>query len=489
VSAQPGGEQAGTVTASAADARENLYLHANTLRREGKLEDAERAYRAVLAGMPGHVDAATALAFMLRESGRLAAAAETLLWLWKARARRVEDSERTARFLRECDAWESALAVCEEQLRQTPGAARMLALAGDLELSLGRFDVAADHLRAALELDANQPRAWLRLAHTRRFERAGDPDIKRLRGAVDDAALGEDTRLAAAFALGKALDDIDHCEEAAGVLKPANAVLARRGAWSAARWHEAVAARCSAAPLARANFRPGFTPLFIVGLPRSGTTLLATLLARHRQVTSRGELHWAAAFAQHIENGGYGGNPRVLDGIADLFAAQLARDDAPARCYIDKNPLNLRYLDVIAALFPEARVVHCRRGRRDVALSLWSQYFAHADLGFTSDFGDIAAFAEGADRLMAHWREVAPLPILDVDYENLVAAPEPELARIMAFIGLDPDETAATAEAGTAAIATASVWQARQPVHTGSVGRWQRYRAWLPELESRFPDA
>jgi hypothetical protein len=172
-----------------------------------------------------------------------------------------------------------------------------------------------------------------------------------------------------------------------------------------------------------------------------------------------------------------------------MFAAQLRRDDEPAHFYIDKNPLNFRYLDVIAALFPNARMIHCRRDRHDVALSLWCQHFAHEDMGFAYDFDDIAAFADGYLRLMRHWRPCNPLPIFDVDYEALVTAPDVELARVAVFLGLDwVSANRVHAHPYRDAIATASVWQARQPIHTGSIGRWHRYKALLPAAEAAFPD-
>lgn len=463
------------------------YQRANGLRLGGRPAEAERAYRAVLAVDPQHADAAAALAFMLRESGRVNAAAAAMLASWQARPKRIEDSEKTARFLRECDAWDAVLMVCEEQLRLTPGHARLLGLAGDADLVLGRFSSAAQRLREALDRDPGLARPWLRLAQTRRFDRADDPDIERFRAAAGDRRLGDVARSCAAFALGKALDDLDDHAGAAIAFTAANRTARQQSAWSADAWREFVAARSAERPLPPSALEPGFLPVFIVGLPRSGTTLLARLLEQHPDVRNRGELNWANAFAGHLETRAAADRSNLIDQFSRIFAAQLRRDDAPARFYIDKNPLNFRHLDLIAALFPGARVIHCRRERRDTALSLWCQHFAHEDLGFAYDFADIAAFAEGHDRLMAHWLQRGALPILDLEYESLVAAPQSELARVGDFLGLGARPVDSPANLlGDGAIATASVWQARQPIHTRSVGRWRHYREWLPELDSAF---
>jgi hypothetical protein len=183
-----------------------------------------------------------------------------------------------------------------------------------------------------------------------------------------------------------------------------------------------------------------------------------------------------------------------LQAVRALVAAQLRRDDAPARGYIDKNPLNFRHLDLIAAIFPNAKIIHCRRHRRDTALSLWMQHFAHDDAAFAYDFASIAEMAAGHDELMAHWRRTLGVPIFDLDYETLASADSEVLRRLVEFLGLAPEAllqapVSATGPITTVPITTASVWQVRQPLHTRSIGRWQHYAAFVPELTQLFADA
>jgi hypothetical protein len=230
--------------------------------------------------------------------------------------------------------------------------------------------------------------------------------------------------------------------------------------------------------------------VFVVGLPRTGTTLVATRLARRADVHDRGELNWIAAMYEHLSSQEALADRSELQSVAALIATQMRRDDAPARFYIDKNPLNFVYLNLIFALFPNARILHCRRAARDTALSLWSQHFAHPDLAFSYDFAGIAGVARHEQRLMAHWHSTHPAAILDVDYEALVADPSAQLERIGEFVGLPPSAaTDAPAAPGGDVITTASVWQARQPVYTQAVGRWRRYAAFVPELTDMFEEA
>ncbi|HSX61653.1 MAG TPA: sulfotransferase, partial [Tahibacter sp.] len=143
-------------------------------------------------------------------------------------------------------------------------------------------------------------------------------------------------------------------------------------------------------------------------------------------------------------------------------------------------------------------IIHCRRDLRDTALSLWSQHFAHDDMNWAYDFGDIGAYARGYHALMDHWRKVLPIRVLELDYESLVANTQANLTRLFTFLGLPPppatpaaaatpasaaDRKPRGADAPRDAIATASVWQARQGVYASSVGRWKAYAELLPEME------
>ena len=158
----------------------------------------------------------------------------------------------------------------------------------------------------------------------------------------------------------------------------------------------------------------------------------------------------------------------VLLTAAENF--QLRQDDASLHFAIDKNPLDFRHPGLISAMLPQARIIHCRRDPRDTALSLWSQHFAHEDLAWSYDFADITDYMRGYSTLMAHWEQVLPTPICELDYETLVGDSEAVLGRVREFLGLDA-QSAISNVVGSTAIATASVWQARQKVHGKSIGR------------------
>jgi len=468
---------------------ELLYLRGNALRVSARYQEAEQEFRAALALAPRHRNASLSLAFMLRELGRVDAAAQVAVSLWQHQR---DDADLTAallEFLRECAAHAAAAPIAMAAQTRWPQHARIAALAGELALALGDFPGARAALRRAVELDPGQSSAWLRLSYCTHCDDASDPDLLLLEAAWTGDSLPPASRICAGFGLAKLRDDLDDVAQASSVLRAANALARAASPWDAAKWRALVERQLAARSLPTLEPDSTFVPVFIVGMPRTGTTLLATRLARHPQVHDRGELNWIASMHAHLASQDALTDRAALQAIASLITTQVRRDDAPARYYVDKNPLNFRYLNLIHALFPNARVIHCRRGARDTALSLWSQHFAHPDLAFSYDFDAIAQVAADHDALMQHWRTRLPLPILDVSYEALVAEPDAQLSRLADFLALPSlSELAGADYAVTRVIATASVWQARQPVYTQSVGRWKRYAPFIPELTAMFQE-
>jgi tetratricopeptide (TPR) repeat protein len=464
------------------------YWLGNALRSSGHDGAAEEELRGLLRQQPGHRDAAYSLAHMLREQGRTEAAAEVVATLWKSAQLDAESALAAINFLLECSSYPQALAIAHEAQCRWPQDARIAVRVGEIALAIGNFDEAAAALRNALDLDPAQSVAWLRLAYCRRYTDRDDADVARFRRGWVDATLQPAARTCAGFALGKALDDLDGYAEAINVLRRANASARATSGWRTQDWQSFVAARLAAEPLPALPAEADFVPVFIIGLPRTGTTMIAGALARRADVRNRGELNWVGALYAHLHDQGALRDPRALASAAAMIRAQMRRDDAPAQFYIDKNPLNFRYLDFIASLFPNAKIVHCRRGSRDTALSLWMQHFAHEDLGFAYDFSTIAEVEKGYLALMAYWRHTVPIEILDLDYEDFVAQPQAQQQRLAGFLGTAAADPGSSVDGRSDVITTASVWQVRQPVYTHAVERWRRYAPYLPELTSLFAE-
>jgi hypothetical protein len=236
-------------------------------------------------------------------------------------------------------------------------------------------------------------------------------------------------------------------------------------------------------------------PVFIVGLPRSGTTLTEQILSAHPLMHGAGELpDLARLAAKSLEGADVAPWQAALRLDDEMSSHRMAheylralRHNAPPDCrrISDKQPLNFFHLAFAALLFPNARVLHCRRDPRDNALSIWMENFSR-DQTYATDFGDLAHFIGEYRRLMAHWRENLPLRVLDIQYEETVADLEGQARRIMAFLKVQWDDRCLDFHKVDRAVQTPSRWQVRQPLYSSSVGRWRQYQEYLPELSSAF---
>lgn len=448
---------------------------------------AEEEFRAALTLVPTHRDAAMGLAFGLRNLGRYHAAADVLERYLAAIGGDRDESLRIVYFLRECQLRERAFAVWQRWLVDDDRAASHF-IGGELAASMGAFERAAAEFDQCLQADPAHAGAWFRRAHVGRIA-PDDPFRERLRACLTANADGAPTlRVALLYATAKlAADDgrldaqMQALREAKALAKHAHAAQTitqrtdapSRGGWDGDAWRRWVDAECAVRLDDVASAAPGREAIFIVGLPRTGTTLLTRLLSQRCGYADRGELPW---FEQVVR-----GAPPAM------YLAHLRQDDAPAAGYIDKNPLNFRYLTWIARVFPEARVICCTRDPRDSALSAYEQFFAHPDLAWADAWEDIFAFQDGYRRLMRRAQDELGSRLQQVTYESLVRDPQQVLSEVSRCLGM-PDRRHDPQQVPSAAIATASVWQARQQVSTASVQRWRRYGALLPELLAHYGD-
>lgn len=450
---------------------------------------AEEALRVLLARFPSDAASAFSLTRMMCEQGRTAAAGAVLRACFTADANRRDANLSIAaiELLDGCGRKRDANAIAEAAIEANPDDPRLHAYAGMLALQSGEFESARAHYLFALD---NDPRAveWhvpIGLASTLRYQDPAHPDFARLRADLRRDGLSDLARAELHFALAKACDDIGDYGEAAQHLRSGNAIRKRNSAWSRKAWRRAIEAR-----LAAVSNTPGaasmsdFSPIFIVGMPRSGTTLLAERLGRLPGVCNRGEQPWLARLALQPELQGVP-DRTALGRAAETYVAQVRQDDAAAaRWFIDKQPLNFRYVDLALALFPDAHVIYCRRNPRDNALSLWMQCFLEEVQGFSYDLDDIAGVMRDCEKLMVHWRQRYPESIRAIRYEDLVAAPEKVVTDLAAWIGIPNAAVGAVAvdRGSGSVISTASLWQARQPIDTRSVNRSEHYLLHIPEL-------
>ena len=235
-------------------------------------------------------------------------------------------------------------------------------------------------------------------------------------------------------------------------------------------------------------------PVFVVGMPRSGTTLTEQIIAMHSQAHGCGELPDLPLLVKTLGNDWPGNAAGIGRSFLEERAArylEAASRQAPdtARRLVDKSPLNYFNLGLAAMLFPRARVIWCRRDPRDIALSIYSENFA-LDARFATDLEAIAHSIALQTRLMRHWQSALPLPIHELQYEALVESPESQARALVAFLGLPWESGCLQFHRSNRAVQTPSRWQVREPIHGRSAGRWRHYADSLPGFDpDSFPGA
>jgi hypothetical protein len=228
--------------------------------------------------------------------------------------------------------------------------------------------------------------------------------------------------------------------------------------------------------------------VFIVGMPRSGTTLLEQILSSHPAVAPGGELPF---WIQRLDDSNASAIGRAEAGglteAAEEYLRLLRQIGPHALRVTDKAPFNFEFLGQLRLALPNARIIHCLRRPIDTGLSIFFTNFTQ-EQRYAWDQGDIVFQYRQYERLMDHWRRVLrPERFTEVQYETLVADREAETRRLIAFCGLDWDEACLAPERNDRKVQTSSLWQARQPVYKTSVERWRRYEPWLGELRELLP--
>jgi tetratricopeptide (TPR) repeat protein len=476
------------VNAAMADTVESLLRQAADLRRAGKVPEAIAAYEALLALKADLPDSWYNLALLQRRARRFDAALDSYA---QALAHGLSGPEEAhlnrgvifADDLRRPDEAERELAAA---LALNPRYAPALLNLGNLHEDRGRRAQAREAYDRLLALQPDHPVALARVAGLHAVAGPDDPLISRLEAAQARPNLDPVDRAELLFALGR-LQDAAGAHELAFARYQAANTLAPTGRYDRtaqeALVDQLIAAFPAPEPLTPvAGARP--PPVFIVGMFRSGSTLVEQVLASHPRVTSGGELDLIPAMVRRALSP----YPQALaradrEALAQAYLADLAARFPGAEVLTDKRPDSFLHLGLIKRLFPDARIVHTRRNPLDNALSVFFLHLSGA-MPYAGDLMDIGHYLAQERRLTAHWTSLWPDDILEVDYDAFVRDPRPQTKALLAHCGLDWDDACLTFHEADSNVRTASVWQVREPLYQRSSGRWRNYAAQLAPLKA-----
>ena len=507
------------------------YAYAMLLQSLGRNAEAIEHVRRALSGRPDHLEARFALGNLLYAGGQDAEAIECYQKVLQLSPRHSETHNNLANVYQRLGQMERAIAHYKTAIEINPSYPDAHGNLGNaylvldrleelieqnqraLELkpsrfgshnnqgvafqALGRFEEAERAFERALELVPRDASVHLNLANMGRFK-PGDRRLPRLQKLLSDVeTLDVENQIAAHFAMGKALGDLGQHHDAFPHLQKGNALKRRTFVYDEPQ-------RLAMLENVRTMFSRDFlqarsgggdtswSPIFIVGMPRSGTTLMEQVLASHSKVFGAGELEaFKEAISECVEGHGIvPAYPTLVEALSGDHIRQLgeiytsrARARAPeAERIVDKMPLNFAFVGLIHLALPNARFINTRRDPLDTCVSCFSLLFTGSQ-PFAYDLAELGRYYRGYESVMEHWHKVLPPGvIIDVHYEDLVDDLEGSARRVLRHCGLDWEDACRDFHDTKRAVRTASLMQVRQPVYRRSIGTWRRYAEFLEPL-------
>lgn len=479
-----------------------IRMLAEVAGRIGRYGDAEKLLLRALELAPGFGAARANLATVFYKQNRYADAVAALDAVLDEDPDNPAHANLKAAALGRIGGYDEAIALYEQLTGRFPDHAKLWMSYGHMLKTVGRQDACIAAYRHALAADPGLGELWWSLANlkTIRFEADDRAAMEAALAAADPAdASRDDDRLHLHFALGKAYDDAEDAKAAFGHYAAGNAIRAAQLGYDPAETRatvDAVIATCTADFFAaRANAGdPAPDPIFILGMPRAGSTLVEQILASHSAIEGTMELpdipalalglgretqgegrHWVAALAD-----------APPERLAEMGAAFLRRTAVQRKTgkpfYIDKLPNNWRYVPLIRLILPNAKIIDARRHPLDCCWSNFRQHYAKGQ-AFSYGLTDMGAYYRDYVRLMAHIDAVQPGRVHRVIHEALLDDPEAQVRAMLSYLDLPFEDACMAFHTNARAVRTASSEQVRRPINRDGVDQWRPYEAWLGPLK------
>jgi tetratricopeptide (TPR) repeat protein len=491
--------------------------------RAGNLKQAEHLYRQVLSSNPDNADALNSLGNVLRVSGKPEEAILCYRNALNLQPRLAEIHANLGLALKDMDRLAEAASAFRKALRIKPGLAELyiglgniLQEKGDLDGAIanfkkalaikpkhimasknlgvalkeaGRLKEAALHFQKAIAARPQYGEAYRNLADLEKYTEY-DNDVRQMEKVYAEIGPAGEDRMHLGFALGKVFEDLEQYDKAFGYLTEANRLKRQSYTYSVDADRDFFAR-------IRDTFSPGFfsshpeagnpdaTPVFIIGMPRSGTTLIEQILSSHPLVEGAGELmaltdiannYCSVKAAAPYPEGVLRLQSSEFTDMGSEYLAAIRRFSEDAKHITDKMPHNFLRVGLIKAILPNAKVIHCSRDPMDTCLSIYKNYFSGKESHqYAYDLHELGTYYLLYQSLMEHWEKVLPGYMYTVKYEEMINCQREETEKLLSFCGLPWDDACLAFHRTGRRVQTASAVQVRQPIYTDSVKLWQRY--------------
>jgi tetratricopeptide (TPR) repeat protein len=467
-----------------------IRMLAELAARIGRWRDSETLLRRAVEIAPGWTTAKANLALVLGRMGRPAEALELLDDVFADEPEGISHWNLKAATLGRLGDFEEAIRLYEGVLERTPNQPKVWLSYGHMLKTVGRQQEGIAAYRKAIELRPTLGEAWWSLANLKTVTFSGE-DIAAMEEALETANLSENDRLHLDFALGKAMHDAGKADEAFDQYAKANALRLKSAPYRSADISrlvdESIAAFTAEAFAERAGGCEAPDPIFIVGMPRAGSTLIEQILSSHSKVEGTSELPDFPAVVRH--GGGY---PRSVLELSEVERRErgeeyLKRASVQRRTakpfFIDKLPNNWMFVPAIQLLLPNAKIVDARRHPMACCFSNFRQHFARGQ-NFAYDLEDLGHYYSDYVRLMAHVDSTLPGRVHRVIYERMVEDTEAEVRALLGYLGLEFEPECLEFHKTERAVRTASSEQVRQPIYRDATDEWRPYERHLGKLKA-----
>lgn len=483
-----------------------IRMLAEVAGRIGRYGDAETLLRRALDLAPGFGAARANLATVLYKQNRYADAVAMLDAVLAEDPDNAAHRNLKAAALGRIGGYDEALTLYDELLRRFPDHAKLWMSYGHMLKTVGRQDDSIAAYRRAIAIEPGLGEVWWSLANLKTVRLDGDDRaaMERALGALGPDAARDEDRLHLHFALGKAADDAGEGDASFAHYARGNAIRAAQldydPADTTAQVDAAIATFTPAFFAARAGWGdPSDAPLFILGMPRAGSTLIEQILASHSAIEGTMELPDIPALGLGLGRELAGHGQRWVEALAGIDAARAAdlgaaflrrtavqrKTDRPI--YIDKLPNNWLYIGFIRLILPNARIIDARRHPMDCCFSNFRQHFAKGQ-AFSYTLAGMGSYYRDYVRMMAHVDRVQPGAVHRVIHEALVDDPEAQIRAMLDHLGLPFEDACLAFHTNRRAVRTASSEQVRRPINRDGMNQWQRHAAQLAPLEAALGD-
>jgi tetratricopeptide (TPR) repeat protein len=464
-----------------AEAHSNL---GNTLQELSRLDEAEKSCRQAIALKPDLAEAHNNLGVTLQELGRLDEAEASYTQAIGFKPDYAEAHNNLGNTLKELGRLDEAEASYTQAIALKPEYALAHYNFGITLQELGRLDEAEASYTQAIALKSDYAEAHRMLTSMKKFDVQDEQYSKMLELYLNEE-ISEEQRCHINFGLAKACEDLGNFEQAYTHYGEGNVLRKKLLNYDINRDVELFKQlKSSYLKIEKNSLEPSslankITPIFIVGMPRSGTTLVEQIISSHSQVAGAGELSFVAQFGASIAQGLSDSNTDSLLNFRERYLIKLKNVSKGNLIVTDKMPQNFCYIGLLAAAFPEAKIVHVKRNPAAVCWANYKQYFKSKNIGYCYAIDDVISYHKLYENLMEFWTNTLSNRVYKLDYEQLTVNQESESRQLIEYLGLDWDENCLSPQNNTRSVATASNLQVRQKVYQGSSEQWKKYEPFL----------